>query len=207
MSPGVTSLTDALAQVPVIAVIRGLAPEPACALAAAAVAGGLTAIEITMDSPGAAESIRRLTQTCPGAAVGAGTVVTTGDVDAAASAGAVFAVAPHLDSAILRAAEQSGLPMIPGVSTPSELHTAVAAGAAFVKLFPAGALGIGYLSALRGPYPAVPLMVSGGIAVEQIADWLAAGATAVGVGQSGLARTPDGMRTRAAAAVAATARA
>jgi 2-dehydro-3-deoxyphosphogluconate aldolase/(4S)-4-hydroxy-2-oxoglutarate aldolase len=199
-----TSLADALTQVPVVAVLRGLAPDEACALATAAIEGGLRAIEITMDSPGAAESISRLAATAaPGVAIGAGTVVTPADLDAATEAGAAFAVAPHLDLALLATAVTRRLPMVPGVTTPSELHAAVAAGAAFVKLFPAGALGVGYLSALRGPYPSVPLMASGGISVEQIGQWLAAGATAVGIGQSGLAAQPEAMRSRAASAVAA----
>lgn len=204
MSRGDTRLVDALALVPVIAVLRGQETQEACALAIAAMSGGLKVIEVTMDSPGAAESIRRLAESAPpGVAIGAGTVVTLTDLDAAAAAGAGFAVAPHLDPALVTAAEEMGMSMVPGVASPTELHAAVTAGARYVKLFPAAALGLGYLSALRGPYPTVPVMVSGGIAVEQIGLWLAAGATAVGIGQSGLARTPDGMRSRAAEAVAA----
>jgi 2-dehydro-3-deoxyphosphogluconate aldolase/(4S)-4-hydroxy-2-oxoglutarate aldolase len=204
MSASRATLAEAVRDVPVVAVLRGLATERAAELAAAAVSGGLRAIEITMDSPGAPEAIRRVATTAPSeVAVGAGTVVTRGDLEAAIAAGASFAVAPHLDLEILEAGRAAGLLMVPGVATPTELHTAVGAGAGFVKLFPAAPMGFGYVSALRGPYPEVPLMVSGGITVEQVVGWLDAGASAVGIGQSGLAAEPSAMRRRAAEVVRA----
>lgn len=168
---------------PAVAVLRGLDAVAAHRFAEAAVAGGLPAVEVTMDSPGAPDTIASLRASLPaGVAVGAGTVVTETDLAAAHGAGASFFVAPHLDEAIVAAAVALGLACIPGVASPTELYRAVGAGAAMVKLFPASALGTGYLRALRGPYPDVAVMVSGGVTIDAAADWWRAGATVVGLG-------------------------
>lgn len=180
-------LRDALAAVPLIAVLRGLDPAAASALSVDLAAAGVRAIEITMDSPDAAAGIERLREElAEDIVVGAGTVVTTHDVAAAVKAGASFCIAPHLDEEIVRSALSHGVAVVPGVGSATELHRAVEAGATMVKLFPAGALGADYLAALRGPYPNVPIMVSGGIGLASIGDWLKAGATAIGLGASTL---------------------
>lgn len=186
------TLAAALHAVPVIAVLRGLAPDDATAVGLAAAAGGLRAVEVTMDSPGAGDAIAALVAAAPtGVAVGAGTVVSAADLEHAVTAGARFLVSPHLDGDLVRRAAALEVPFIPGVASPTELHAAVAAGASMVKLFPAAALGQGYLAALRGPYPQVAVMVSGGIAIDTIASWLQAGATAVGIGMATIDRHPD----------------
>jgi Entner-Doudoroff aldolase len=193
------SLTDALAGVPLIAVLRGLDPAAASALAKDISAAGVRAVEITMDSPDATAGIERLrSELADDIAVGAGTVVTVHDVAAAVKAGASFCIAPHLDEEVVRAALSQGVAVVPGVGSATELHRAVAAGATMVKLFPAGALGLDYLRALRGPYPDVPIMVSGGVTIDAIPDWLTAGATAIGLGASTL--TEPGAAAKAVAA-------
>lgn len=182
MPPAALSLTFEL---PIVAVLRGREPRTTVALAHAAFDGGLTAVEITMDSPGAADAIAQVAAEGPtGSAVGAGTIRSVADLDAAVDAGATFVVAPHLDVAVVEHALGRAVPIVPGVVTPTELITAFAAGAAMVKLFPAGPLGTSYLQALRGPFPDVPIMVTGGIELPEAGAWISAGATCVGVGSS-----------------------
>lgn len=194
----------ALEDLPALAVLRGLHLETAVAVGRAAVASGLRAVEITLDSPAAFDAIAALAGAVgDGAAVGAGTVVEPEDVDAAISAGATFLVAPHVDLEVLARAVAAGVPMLPGVATPSELHAAERAGASMVKLFPAAALGIPYLRALRGPYPRVPILATGGVTVEAAADWLDAGATAVGLGTATLGTRPDQVSERVTSLVRA----
>jgi 2-dehydro-3-deoxyphosphogluconate aldolase/(4S)-4-hydroxy-2-oxoglutarate aldolase len=103
-------------------------------------------------------------------------------VDRAADAGARFVVSPSVDVAVIEAAARHGIASYPGALTPTEISTAWSAGATAVKLFPAGALGPSYLTAVRAPLPDVPLIPTGGIALEEAGTWLAAGAVAVGVG-------------------------
>lgn len=197
-------LRDALDAVPAVAVLRGLDSDAAVAVGSAAAEAGLRAVEVTLDSPGALKAIASLAAGVPeGVVVGAGTVVRRGDVEAAVAAGASFLVAPHLDLEVLAVASAAGVPMVPGVATPSELHAAVGAGVEMVKLFPATALGTDYLRALRGPYPHTPIIVTGGVSVGDAAAWMSAGATAVGVGTSALGRVPSQVADRVSALVAA----
>lgn len=178
-----TALRDALSFVPLVAVLRGLGTHDAVALARALGDAGLRAVEITMDSPDAASSIKTLVDVLDSTiVVGAGTVVSVHEVSEAVGAGAQFVIAPHLDEEVVAAALSHGVAVVPGVATATELHRAVACGATLVKLFPAGAMGLDYLAALRGPYSDVPIMVSGGVGIDRIGDWLAAGATAIGLG-------------------------
>lgn len=146
---------------------------------------GVRAIECTLDQPGALEVIRRLrAERLPDELIGAGTVRTTLQIDALHAAGADFAVSPHLDEALLAYAVEVGLPLLPGVMTPSEVARALALGAPAVKLFPAGPLGIDYLKALRGPFPDVAVVPTGGIAIKDVRAWLQAGALCVGLGSA-----------------------
>jgi len=112
-------------------------------------------------------------------AIGAGTVLTADDVKASVDAGAAFLVSPVLDAELVRT---SPVPFYPGTATPTEHYQAHLAGAPLVKLFPASGLGPDYLRNLRGPLPQVNIMPTGGIKIEDIADWLMAGAKAVGMG-------------------------
>jgi 2-dehydro-3-deoxyphosphogluconate aldolase / (4S)-4-hydroxy-2-oxoglutarate aldolase len=143
---------------------------------------GVRLIEVSLTTPGAPDIIGQARgQVRPGTLIGAGTVRTAADVDLVASAGAAFIVTPGLGAGV-SAAVRHGLPVLAGVLTPTEVMTAMAAGASGVKLFPASAGGPGYLRALLDPFPEVPFVPVGGIDVAAAAQYLEAGAVAVGVG-------------------------
>ena len=164
----------------VVAVARGHDPDAAQRVAAAIQAGGLGVLEVTMDSPGALESISSLSR--GELVVGAGTVRTVRDANAAISSGAQFVVSPHLDQRIVAAAVEARVPVIPGAFTPSEIATAWEMGATAVKLFPASLGGPPLIRALRGPLGDIPLLPTGGVTLKNAPEYLAMGAVAVGVG-------------------------
>ena len=150
---------------------------------------GARAFEITFDAVTAPADLTLVRAHLAGRGdeallVGAGTVVTGDQLDAAIGAGADFAVAPILDPELVRASVTRGLPFIPGAFTPSEIAAAWDAGATFVKLFPASAVGPSFVRELRGPLPHIPLVATGGVDATNAADFLAAGAAAVGIGSA-----------------------
>jgi len=152
--------------------------EPALALFAA----GVTLVEISLTTPGACAAIEQLAARKPdGAQVGAGTVLTAADVADVAAAGAQFVVTPALAESVAESVRR-GLPVAAGALTPTEVLTAHRAGASVVKIFPASLGGPGYLAALRGPFPDIPLLAVGGVGVEEATQYLRAGARGVGVG-------------------------
>jgi 2-dehydro-3-deoxyphosphogluconate aldolase/(4S)-4-hydroxy-2-oxoglutarate aldolase len=114
--------------------------------------------------------------------VGAGTIRDRDQLDAAVAAGADFLVTPHLDPRLLEAMLATGVPVLPGVMTPSEVAAALDAGAQAVKLFPASTVGPRHLRALRGPFPDLPVVPTGGIGAADVRSWLDAGALAIGAG-------------------------
>lgn len=169
----------------VVAVIRMTDPSRLADVVAALVEGGVRALEVTMTVPGAVEHIRRIAQTLPaGFALGAGTVTDADTVARIAAAGATFIVSPVFRPAVLEAAAAHDLLAAPGCFSPTEVLDAWEGGARLVKVFPATALGPGYLKDLRGPMPHVKLMPTGGVTVENAGEWIAAGAVAVGIGTS-----------------------
>lgn len=181
---GEARLAKSLGSVPVIGILRGYPPDRIVDVVEAAVSAGLCAVEVTMDSEDAAGQLRSLARSLPAeVALGAGTVTTMGQVDVAAEAGAVFVVSPAFDPDVVAYTRSCGLGAIPGVLSPTEVAGATAARASMCKLFPSGPLGAGYLQALRGPYPDVPFLCTGGIGAANAASFLAAGANAVGVGR------------------------
>ncbi len=160
--------------------LRGHPPARATEIVSTLRSSGLDIAEITMDSPDALETIASLVG---GAAlVGAGTVRSIDDATAAIDAGADFLVAPHTDLSVVKAAVDKGVPIIPGVMTPTEAITAWNAGAAAVKVFPASVVGPGLLGAIRGPLPDVAMIPTGGITLTDARSFFAAGAVAIGVG-------------------------
>lgn len=178
--------TDSLADVRragVLAVLR--APSPASALDAidALLRGGITGIEVTYSTPDAAaviaEAIRRHGDA---ALVGAGTVTTAAQAREAADAGAAFLVSPGTTAPVVAAMRATGATVMTGALTPSEVMTAVDLGVDVVKLFPASLGGPAFLKALRGPFPDVPLMPTGGVTPDNLGEWFAAGALAAGAG-------------------------
>jgi 2-dehydro-3-deoxyphosphogluconate aldolase/(4S)-4-hydroxy-2-oxoglutarate aldolase len=146
--------------------------------------GGIPVVEITMTVAGAVEVIRdAVRQAGKKVLVGAGTVVTREQAEACLDAGAQFLVSPGLSLAMVRAAQARGVLAIPGALTPTELMTATAEGVSLVKIFPCGSVGgPKYLKALRGPFPQAKLIPTGGVSVANAAEYIAAGAFAVGVG-------------------------
>jgi 2-dehydro-3-deoxyphosphogluconate aldolase / (4S)-4-hydroxy-2-oxoglutarate aldolase len=189
-------VADAIARHRLVAVLRRVEPRDRLLDLVEELAGaGVRAFEITMDAPEAADDLasvrERLTRSLgQDGLVGAGTVTTRERLDAAAAAGADFAVAPHLDPAIVAAAAELDMPFIPGALTPTEIAGAWSAGATFVKLFPASAVGPAFVRELRGPMPDVRLIPTGGIDAKSALEFLGAGAAAVGIGGALTRATP-----------------
>jgi 2-dehydro-3-deoxyphosphogluconate aldolase/(4S)-4-hydroxy-2-oxoglutarate aldolase len=166
----------------VLAILRYREPCDLAAVVDALRAGGIRSIEVTADTPGALDEIGRARG--EGAPIGAGTIRSVEEARAFAEAGAGFLVSPGLVPEIVREGLERGVTTIPGVFSPTEIMAAVAAGADVVKLFPASLGGPGYLASLRGPFPDVGFVPTGGIAIEDVPAWLEAGAVCVGLGSS-----------------------
>ena len=164
----------------VVGVMRGLETDNAVDVAAASLAGGVSVFEVTMDSPRAERTIESLV--ARGHVVGAGTVLSVADARAAIDSGAQFLVSPHTDEETIAWAVDRDLPIVPGGYTPTEIFHAWSRGAAAVKLFPASIGGPALVRAILGPLSGIPVMVTGGVDGSNIADFLAAGAVAAGVG-------------------------
>ncbi|HWN35755.1 MAG TPA: bifunctional 4-hydroxy-2-oxoglutarate aldolase/2-dehydro-3-deoxy-phosphogluconate aldolase [Pseudonocardia sp.] len=145
--------------------------------------GGLRTVELTFTTPGVLEHLAKAAEV-PGILLGAGTVLTAEQASGAVDAGARFLVTPGLRPAVAEVAGRAGIPVFLGAFTPTEVAQALDLGSAAVKIFPAGRLGPGYLKDLRGPYPGVALLPSGGISAENAATFLDAGALAVCAGTS-----------------------
>lgn len=169
-----TSLETILRAAPVMPVIALDRLEQALPLAAALLEGGIPTLEVTLRTPVALEAIRQIRQAFPQAHVGAGTVTTPEALRQVAEAGAAFAVSPGLSRPLLEAAAGSGLPLLPGVMTPTEVMAAVDAGFRFLKLFPAEpAGGIPMLKALAGPFRELAFCPTGGISPATAGAYLA----------------------------------
>jgi len=147
-------------------------------------AGGIPAVEITMTVPNAVSVIRELSKQRGGAVlIGAGTVTSADQAEACIRAGAQFLVSPGLSLAALEVAKRHSMLAIPGALTPTELMTALEHGARLVKIFPCGNVGgPKYLKSLRAPFPQAALIPTGGVNTANAADFIAAGAFALGVG-------------------------
>lgn len=188
VTPDVGGLSASLRPVGVIPVVTVGRPEQAIPLAQALRRGGLQCVEITFRSDAAAAAIEMLRGQVPEMLVGAGTVLTIGQADAAIEAGATFVVAPGFNRAVVEHVLGRGLPMLPGVCTPSEIEAALASGIQLVKFFPAGAMGgVGFLRALAGPYPMVSFIPTGGVTAGNLVDYLAL-SSVVAVGGTWLAK-------------------
>lgn len=167
----------------VIAVIRGLETRAALEAATALYEGGITVLEVTVDTPGAYETIERLASSMQGkAAIGAGTVLDPAAAVAAIQSGAAFLFAPNLNEKVIEVANRHGRLAIPGVMTPTEMVKAAEAGAQAVKLFPANVLGPAFIRQVRAPLPHIPVIPTGGIGPDNAGAFIEAGAIAVGAG-------------------------
>jgi 2-dehydro-3-deoxyphosphogluconate aldolase/(4S)-4-hydroxy-2-oxoglutarate aldolase len=169
----------------IVAILRRTDPGAAVATAEALVAGGIPALEVTCDSPGAVDMIRTISRVLGDRVlVGAGTVLDATTAHAALDAGAEFLVSPHVDADLVSAFARRGVAWIPGAFTATEVLLAWRAGAVVVKLFPAGSVGPGYIKDLLGPLRDVPLLPTGGVTLENAASFLQAGAWGLGMGSA-----------------------
>ncbi len=196
------TLDDWLTACPLVAILRGIRPEEAEAIGAALVDAGIVVLEVPLNSPDPLRSIAHLAAALPRALVGAGTVTDPADVARIAEAGGRLIVTPHADPEVVKAAKAAGMLAVPGFFTPAEAFALLRAGADGLKLFPAEAASPAVLKALLAVLPkGTPVLPVGGIGVENIPAWRAAGAAGFGIGSS-LYRPGD-----TAASVAAKARA
>jgi Entner-Doudoroff aldolase len=167
-----------------MAILRGLPPDETVALATRLWDAGVIVLEVPIGTAEAVDSLSAAVTVAAGRGlrVGAGTVITAAQARAAADAGARYTVAPGLDVTVLAASLAAGLPHLPGVGTASEVQQAYAAGCRWVKAFPAKALGAAWISAMRGPFPEVRFVATGGLRVGDAQPFLAAGASVVALG-------------------------
>ncbi|MHB1628019.1 MAG: bifunctional 4-hydroxy-2-oxoglutarate aldolase/2-dehydro-3-deoxy-phosphogluconate aldolase [Bacilli bacterium] len=180
-----TEVVRQIKQSRIIAILRKVPLEQALTLVAALIDGGMRAVEITLDGKDALGIIARIREDYGDRVlIGAGTVMTREQLESALGAGADVLFSPHLDEDLVRLAIANGKLMIPGVMTPTEIVRARQAGAQVVKLFPARALGPGYIKDVSGPLPDVSFIPTGGISPSNAGEYLQAGAIAVGMGGS-----------------------
>ena len=169
----------------VVAVLRGVDGDDVVPVARAAVEGGVRAVEVTADTPGAMGMIESVADDLGDVAlVGAGTVLDAETARAALLAGAEFVVSPSCHRDVIEVCNRYGAPVVPGAATPTEAVEAYEAGADLVKLFPASALGPDFLAALGGPLSQIPVVPTGGIDAGNAGAFVEAGAVAVGAGSS-----------------------
>jgi 2-dehydro-3-deoxyphosphogluconate aldolase/(4S)-4-hydroxy-2-oxoglutarate aldolase len=174
----------------------------------ALVRGGIDLVEVTLDTPGALDAVERGRRA--GWSIGVGTVLEADHVNRSVDAGAAFVVSPGVVPGVVERALELGVDVVPGAFTPTEIIRAHTMGGSAVKLFPASPGGPSYLRALRGPFADVPLVPTGGIAIQEVSAYLDAGAACVGLGGALAGESPPANDTelgaiteRAAAAVAA----
>lgn len=178
------TFSDALfRKLPVVGILRFFKRAEVEKLVPASLAGGLSNIEVTMNTAGAEDLIRLTSDLVGGKGnVGAGTVTTVETLEKALAAGATFIVTPAVVPDVIRACVERKIPVMPGAMTPTEILTAWRLGATMVKVFPADQLGPGHLKAVKAPFPEIPLMPTGGVTVETLPAFKKAGADAFGVG-------------------------
>lgn len=198
------TFVDLLGREKASAILRHDDAEAAAGALAAAIAGGFRVVEVTLTTPRALELIRE-TARRPGVVVGAGTVLSTADADAAVAHGARFLVSPIVDEVVIGRARELGVAAIPGSHTPTELMTAHRAGAPLLKLFPAPAGGPAWLRSVLAPLPFLKVVPTNGVDQANAGEWLAAGAWALGFVASLFAA--DDLRQRRYDAIEARARA
>lgn len=175
-----------ITDVGVVAVVRAESAEQAIKIAEACREGGIPAIEITFTVPYADEVIRELSKAYKGGEmiVGAGTVLDSETARIAILAGAQYIVSPCLDEETIKLCNRYQIPVMPGCVTIKEMVTAMELGADVIKVFPGEMVGPSYIKAVKGPLPQAPLMPTGGVSLENTAEWIKNGCVAVGVGGS-----------------------
>lgn len=174
----------------IIAIVRGIGNDRILDACSAMVAGGVSMIEVTFNqsSPTGNEdtynAIKNISDNLPEVCVGAGTVMTEEQVELAFKAGAKYIISPNYDKEVVAKTLELGLVSMPGVLTPSEAADAYKQGASVAKMFPAGVLGLAYIKACKAPLSHIPMMAVGGVNVDNVGEFIAAGCAGVGVGSS-----------------------
>ena len=201
-----SAFEDAFAEMPIVAIIRGVRAAEVVAVAEALYASGIRLVEVPLNSPDPFEAVAVLEAMRGRMVWGAGTVLRPGDVDRVGIAGGQIVVSPNTDAAVIRRSVERGLTPMPGFATASEAFLALESGARCLKLFPAATYGPGHLKALKAVLPSEAVVIPvGGVGPAQMADWWAAGARGFGLGsevyKAGMA--PEEVGRRAADAVAA----
>ncbi|MBO4447451.1 MAG: bifunctional 4-hydroxy-2-oxoglutarate aldolase/2-dehydro-3-deoxy-phosphogluconate aldolase [Bacteroidales bacterium] len=173
----------------IVAIIRGFEPEVCLRLAEAYHKGGIDMVEVTFNQKApetwkdTATAIRAIKDRFAGdVRVGAGTVLTEEQLKICEDAGGEYMITPNVNTALIRKCVADGLMAMPGALTPTEAVEAFNAGASYVKIFPAGSLGPGYIKAIKAPLSHIPLLAVGGIGPDNIADFIKAGCVGAGVG-------------------------
>lgn len=178
-------LTDILKREKLVAIVRGITKEQARTVGEGLTRGGVRLMEVTMNTEGALDMISDWRSRYDGTAyVGAGTVLDVDMAKEAVSAGAQFLISPNTDLAVIEYALERGIDIWPGAMTPTEIVAAYSSGAEIIKLFPMASLGLAYLKELQGPLSHIPLLATGGVTLDNLQDYFAAGAAAVGLGSA-----------------------
>ncbi len=168
----------------VIGIVRTSTAESAVDRARTVLEAGLRAVEIPLTNPGALTAIEGLSAAYPDATIGAGTVLDSAAALLAIRAGARFLVSPSVDAEVIRTAHRYGAAAVPGAGSATEIVRALEEGADAVKVFPATSLGPQWITDVRAALPQAPLVPTGGVALDDVPDWLAAGAVACGIGSA-----------------------
>jgi 2-dehydro-3-deoxyphosphogluconate aldolase/(4S)-4-hydroxy-2-oxoglutarate aldolase len=166
-----------------VAVLRARHASDYAPVIAALQRGGVLSIELTLSTPGVWDELPRLRERFGDALeIGVGTVTAAAEAETAVDLGAAYIVTPITEPAVITSCVRRGVPVYPGGLTPTELHAGWKLGATAVKIFPASTVGAGYVSQLRGPFPDIQVIPSGGVNIEDVPDWIKAGAMAVSLG-------------------------
>ncbi len=180
------SVTDRLVESGVIAVLRGIDDEQIVPVARAIHDAGVNGIEVTADGDRVREKIAAVDEELSDtdAVIGAGTVLDAPTAQSVIDAGAKFVLAPDVNTDVITTCNRHGVVSVPAVMTPTEAVTAVEAGADILKMFPATTVGPGHISAIQGPLGDLPIVPTGGVSTDNVADFFDAGALAVGAGSA-----------------------
>lgn len=181
-----TWFDTAFAGAPLMAILRGMGMERSAQLSETAWDLGIDSVEVPLQTDEDERALREVVALAEarGKSVGAGTILTPAQVTLAADAGAAYLVSPGLDPVVVRAAQAAGIPILPGVATPSEVQLAVSLGLTWLKAFPATWLGSGWFRHIRGPFPQVRFVATGGLDASNVEEFLDAGVRVAAVGSA-----------------------
>ncbi|MEM9143209.1 MAG: bifunctional 4-hydroxy-2-oxoglutarate aldolase/2-dehydro-3-deoxy-phosphogluconate aldolase [Bacteroidota bacterium] len=184
MQDNTTFSTQRFDEAPIIGILRGWEVETSLKIAGIFEAAGGYTLEVTMNTPHATEIIPKIQKAFPGLAIGAGTVCSVYDLEAALEAGSRFIVTPILNKEVIKACISANIPIFPGAYTPTEIYRAWDLGASAVKVFPASQLGPRFIKDVLAPLNTIKLIPTGGVTKENIRSFFEAGAVGVGLGGS-----------------------